>query len=299
MPAAASALAPFPRRRRHERPGDPRHRHCGRRQRRAGCARPDCSRANCRRRPPHPYWSSRTQIGTIGVGEATIPANPRQFNANLCASMRDEFMPPDTSRYLQAGYRVRQLGQGSATRISTGSARSGAEPADWPSFYQYWLQAVPGRRRCRTSNDFCHQHRRSRARAQVHAPSRPTCLNSPLADYRATRSTSTLACTRAICARYSEAVGRAPHRRERWPEPCCQRPADGFIEARWCWTDGQQYRWRSVHRLFRAGARLLIEQTLHTGYEDWSGYLPCRQRDCRALRFENRIAGALHPLHRA
>ena len=72
-----------------------------------------------------------------------------------------------------------------------------------------------------------------------------------------------------------------------------QQPETGFVEAVTT-TDGRRLEGGPVHRLHRF-SRILIEETLKAGYEDWSKWLPCD----RAVAVPCEQAGPFTPYTRS
>ena len=201
------------------------------------------------------------EIGTVGVGEATIPAI-RLFNDALGID-EAEFLRRN-QRHLQARHRVRRLGPPRRGLSSTPSARSGARSALRP-FHHYWLRgralgiAKPlGHYALNTmaiaGNRFAHVERRVRT---ARLPPLPYAFHFDaglyagyLRDYAERRG--------VVRAGRQDRRGRA-------------RPANGDVAAVML-ADGSAGRGRPVHRLLglsraadRAGARQPATRTGPTG----------------------------------
>jgi tryptophan halogenase len=222
------------------------------------------------------------EIGTIGVGEATIPTI-KLFNASLGID-EDEFL-----------------------RQTQGSFKLGIEFADWGAlgesyfhgfgsigqdlgavnFYHYWLKLLQSGEAgdladYSISATAPRHHKFMRARHDM--------ANSPMADI-----THAFHFDAGLYAqylrRYSEAHGVT--RTEGRVTDTLLRGADGFIDAVVLASGA------TIHGdLFIdcSGFRgLLIEQALHTGYEDWTHWLPCD----RALAVPSASAGPLLPYTRS
>jgi len=202
------------------------------------------------------------EIGTIGVGEATIPPI-RAFNTAL------------------------QLDEDDFIRQTQGSFKLGIEFVDWCRLGDRYIHGF-GRIGQELGPVRCYQYW-LRQRQQGAAPalgeysintvapregkfmrSRPDLVNSPLADIVHAFHFDASLYARYL-RRYSEARGVV--RSEGRIVDTQLREPDGFIES---------VRLASGERISGdlfidcSGSRgLLIEQALRTGYDDWSHWLPC------------------------
>jgi tryptophan halogenase len=222
------------------------------------------------------------QIGTVGVGEATIPPI-RQFNQSLEID-ENEFVR-QTQATFKLGIQFVNWGRlGDSYLHSFGVL--GRERGLLP-FHQYWLKAhLAGK-----VSDIA-----------------PYCLNSAAAlrgkfmrpaDLGAESPLSSIAYAyqfdAGLYARYLRdfAERRGVRRTEGTVKETVLRSADGFIEAV-VLNSGEKI----SGDLFIdcSGFRgLLIEQALHTGYEDWTRWLPCD----RALAVPCASAGPPSPYTRS
>jgi len=217
------------------------------------------------------------QIGTIGVGEATIPPimdflRVLEINENdiirrikatfkLGIAFRDWTRPGDT--YFHP-FGPTGFGMGSI------------------SFPSYWLKMFLEGKAARLE-DYSIQAvaaAEGKFMRPVHAP------NTPL-----NKITYALHFDASLFARYLRqyAEARGVERQEGIVQQVTQRPEDGFIEAL-VLESGETI----TGDLFIdcSGFRgLLIEQTLKTGYEDWTKWLPCD----RALAVPSEHAGLPAP----
>ncbi|MEK8045318.1 tryptophan halogenase family protein [Ideonella margarita] len=201
-------------------------------------------------------------IGTVGVGEATIPMI-RFFNSSLGID-EDEFIR-QTRGTFKLGIEFVNWGQ-VGERYIHGFGKIGQDEG-MVSFYHYWLKQHQ-RGLARPLEDYsintaaCHDNKFMRARHDL--------ANSPLADIAYAFHFDA-----ALYARFLRdfAVARGVHRTEGIVAQTIQRGADGFIEA--LVLDSGE---RVEGDLFIdcSGFRgLLIEQALQTGYDDWTHWLPC------------------------
>jgi tryptophan halogenase len=221
-------------------------------------------------------------IGTVGVGESTIP-HIRQFNQAL------ELDENDFVRQTQATFKlgiqfVDWARPGDAYVHSFGVL---GRPRALLPFHQHWLKA----------------HLAGRAPDLA-----PYCLNTLAAlrgrfmrpaDLGPDSPLSSIAYAyqfdAGLYARHLRSVAerRGVRRTEGIVRETVLRPQDGFIEAV-VLASGE----RIPGDLFidASGFRaLLIEQALHAGYEDWSRWLPCD----RALAVPSASAGPPTPYTRA
>jgi len=202
------------------------------------------------------------EIGTVGVGEATIPPI-KAFNTALQLDENDFIRA--TQGTFKLGIEFVDWGR-LGTRYIHGFGRIGQD-LGMVRCYQYWLRqrqlgAVPELSEYSINT--------VAPRDAKFMRSRPDMPNSPLADI-----THAFHFDANLYARYLRqyAEARGVVRTEGRIVNTQLRPADGFIEAV-VLASGEQ-----VHGdlfLDCSGSRgLLIEQALHSGYEDWSRWLPC------------------------
>jgi tryptophan halogenase len=222
------------------------------------------------------------EIGTIGVGEATIPPI-KTFNTALQLD-EDDFIRK-TQATFKLGIEFVDWGR-LGDRYIHGFGRIGQD-LGMARCYQYWLRqrllgAAPGLGEYSINT--------VAPRAAKFMRSRPDMANSPLADI-----THAFHFDASLYARYlrqySEARGVT--RTEGSIVDTQLRSTDGFIEAV-VLRSGE----RVAGDLFIdcSGSRgLLIEQALHTGYEDWSRWLPCD----RALAVPCESVAPLLPITRS
>ncbi len=201
-------------------------------------------------------------IGTIGVGESTIPML-RLFNA-LVGIDEDEFMR-ETRATFKLGIELRDWAR-IGDRYMHGFGPVGRNLATL-SFHQYWLRMhQAGKARDLESYSI------NRVAALAHRFMRAdrSSPNSPLADI-----VHAFHIDAGLYARYlrGHAEGAGVRRTEGKVVDVELRPADGFVQAVRM-ADGE----RVEGDLFIdcSGLRgLLIEEALHTGYETWTHWLPC------------------------
>ena len=201
------------------------------------------------------------EIGTIGVGEATIPMI-RLFNQMLEID-ENEFV-----RETQASFKlgIEFVDWGSlGKRYIHGFGKFGQEL--WTTdFHQYWLKMwLAGK-----APDLEHYSiNRMACRAGKFMRADPSMPKSPLSEIvHAFHFDAGLFAK--FLRKYSEARGVV--RTEGRIAQVLQRHADGFVEAL-VLDDGTRI--DGDFFIDCSGMRgLLIEQTLHSGYEDWSHWLP-------------------------
>lgn len=202
------------------------------------------------------------QIGTIGVGEATIPMI-RHFNHILGVNEVDFLRA--TQGTFKLGIEFVNWGQ-IGDRYIHGFGTIGQETFT-VDFYQYWLKhfmagKVPALDHFSINTAACLQNKF--ITAQTDMPNSPLGQISHAYHFDAGMYAKFL-------RQYSEALGVV--RREGKIARVTTHPADGHIRSVVLENDEE-----IVGDLFIdcSGFRaLLIEETLHTGYEDWSHWLPC------------------------
>ena len=205
------------------------------------------------------------QIGTVGVGEATVP-------------------------HLKAFNQLLQIDEAEFVRTVKGTFKLGIEFVDWARigdryfhgfgtighdhdllpFHQYWIKAHQQGIAAELGEYSLHTRAGPNGKFMVSATDVPA--NSPLADIAYAYHFDAGLYAKYL-RRYAEQ--RGVHRTEGKVARVEQRGEDGFVEAV-VLESGE----RIAGELFLdcSGFRgLLIEQTLHAGYEDWSHWLPCNR----------------------
>jgi tryptophan halogenase len=201
-------------------------------------------------------------IGTIGVGESTIPML-RLFNA-LLEIDEDEFMR-ETQATFKLGIELRDWGR-VGDRYMHGFGPIGRNLATL-SFHQYWLRMHQAGK----ARDLeAYSINRMAALAHRFMRADRASPNSPLADI-----VHAFHIDAGLYARYLRKLAEKAgvRRTEGRVVDVELRPLDGFVQAVRM-ADGE----RVEGDLFIdcSGLRgLLIEEALHTGYESWQHWLPC------------------------
>jgi tryptophan 7-halogenase len=222
------------------------------------------------------------EIGTIGVGEATIP-NIRNFNAALEID-EDEFVRA-TQGSFKLGIQFRDWGRLGDAYIH-GFGNVGPDTGLVP-FHHYWLKM---RAQGRAPGLEAFQINTAQPEAAKFQRPDPALRGSPLGEIGYAFHFDA-----GLYARYlrRQAESRGVIRLEGRIVQVRQREPDGFIESV-VLASGEVV----AGQLFVdcSGLRgLLIEQTLRAGFEDWSHWLPCDA----AVAVPCESAGALLPLTRS
>jgi tryptophan 7-halogenase len=199
------------------------------------------------------------EIGTIGVGEATIPPIIEHL-ASL--GVDENEVVRRTQATFKLGIEFRDWTRPGHSYIHpfglTGGHRNGVD------FSAYWLK-------CREAAAPLEEHSVTAAAARRVRFMRPVSLaNSPLQNI-----TYALHLDAALLAGYLRAYAqtRGVTRREGKVRSVALRPEDGFIESI---TLESGERIEADLYIDCTGFRgLLIEGALKTGYEDWTRWLPC------------------------
>jgi tryptophan halogenase len=222
------------------------------------------------------------EIGIIGVGEATIPMIQR-FNQTLGIDEND-FLKA-TQGTFKLGVEFVNWGK-QGDRYMHGFGALGQDMLS-VRFDQYWQKM---RRLGRARDLEAYSITRMAAKANKFMPARPDMPNSPISGIAHAYHFDA-----SLYARYLRGVAeqRGVRRTEGMIVGVSQRPSDGHVDAI-VLEDGR----RVEGDLFIdcSGFRgLLIEGALKTGYEDWTGWLPCD----RALAVPCESAAELLPYTRS
>jgi tryptophan halogenase len=218
------------------------------------------------------------EISSVGVGESTIPMI-RLFN-NVLGINEDEFVR-ETKATFKLGIEFKDWSR-PGERYMHGFGRFGQDLRT-VDFFQYWLKAW----QAGLAPDLEH-YSINRMAALANKFMRPSdeTPNSPLAEIVYAFHLDAGLYARYL-RKYAEAHG--VRRTEGKVVEVRQRPDDGFIESV-VLESGEAV----AGELFLdcSGFRgLLIEQTLKTGFEDWSHWLPCD----RAWAVPCALSGELTP----
>ena len=205
------------------------------------------------------------KIGTIGVGESTVP-HLKLFNDLL--GIDDVAFVRQTRGTFKLGIEFvdwARLGD----RYFHGFGKIGHDIGPLP-FHQFWLKAY----RLGIADELgaYSLHTQAGPRGKFMPSATDVPQNSPLADIAYAYHFDAGLYARLLRG-YAENLG--VHRTEGTIIDVRQRGEDGFVEAV-VLENGE----RVEGDLFLdcSGFRgLLIEQTLHAGYEDWSHWLPCNR----------------------
>ncbi len=220
-------------------------------------------------------------ISTIGVGEATIPSI-RNFNLHLGID-ESEFMRATMGTY-KLGIEFINWGQQGVNYIHGFGSVGRDQPT--ANFFHYWLKMHQQGK----ALDLEHYAINSvAARAGKFSRGRPDLPNSPLADLSYAFHFDAGLYARFLRG-YSEA--RGVRRTEGRIVDTVLRE-DGFVEAL-VMENGERI--EGDFFLDCSGmVGLLIEKALHTGFEDWSHWLPCD----RAIAVPCESAATMQPLTRS
>ena len=222
------------------------------------------------------------EIGIVGVGEATIP-HIVSFNRILGID-EDEFLRATRGTFKLGIEFVNWSAIGD--RYIHGFGKLGPDLDGLP-FHHFWLRGVHAGMAAGLG-DYSINTAAPR-RAKFMRP-RPDMAGSPLAK-SPTPTISTPDCMPDSCASLpSETASSASKARS----SACSSASRTASSAPSCWTTAAASR-ATCSSTARACVALLIEQTLHTGYEDWSHWLPCD----RAVAVPCRSVEPLIPMTRA
>ncbi len=222
------------------------------------------------------------EIGTVGVGEATIP-HIRYFN-RLVGLQENEYLRR-TNATFKVGIEFVNWGQLGDRYIHPFSPYG--VNMDGIHFHHFWLRdQLTGKA---SSLDDYNLHVLA-AKQNTFSPPIPQAQNSPLASLEYAYQFDAM-----LYGRYMREVaeGRGVQRIEGKVVDVKQRAEDGFIEALKL-ESGEEI----SGELFidcTGFYGLLIEQTLKSGYDDWSHYLPVD----RAVAMTCESSGPLTPYTRA
>ena len=215
-----------------------------------------------------PSWNitliESEEIGTVGVGEATIPLI-NIFNQALELD-ENQFMRATSATFKLGIEFVNWARQGD--RYIHGFGPLGPD-VGLTKFHHYWLKMHP---QGRAQDLEAYSINILAARANKFMRAQPELGNSPLADI-AHAYHFDAGLYAAFLSRYAQAHG--VRRVEGKIRNVSLRASNGFVDAVEM-EDGL----RVEGDLFIdcTGFRgLLIEQALHTGYEDWTHWLPCNR----------------------
>jgi len=222
------------------------------------------------------------EISSVGVGESTIPMI-RLFNHVL--GIDEEEFVRETRATFKLGIEFADWGK-VGERYMHGFGRFGQDLGTI-DFFQYWLKAHQAGRAPDLGR---YSINWMAARAHKFMPPPKDAANTPLADI-----VYAFHLDAGLYARYLRkyAEARGVVRTEGKVVQVRQRAADGFIESL-ALEDGSVIEGDLF--LDCSGFRgLLIEQSLNTGFEDWSHWLPCD----RAWAVPCELAGDLPPYTKA
>jgi tryptophan 7-halogenase len=203
------------------------------------------------------------EIGTVGVGEATVP-HLTYFN-KLLEIDEAEFVK-QTQGTFKLGIQFKDWGRLGDTYVH-GFGALGHDLAGIP-FHHYWRKAHTAGKAKDIGAYSLNTLAAPQGRFMVSAIDAPK--TTPLADIAYAYHFDA-----GLYARYLRrlAEGRGVKRTEGKIRQALLRPADGFVDAV-VMESGEKVSGELF--LDCSGFRgLLIEEALHTGYEDWTHWLPC------------------------
>lgn len=230
----------------------------------------------------HIHLLESDEIGIIGVGEATIP-HINEFNRALGID-EDEFLRA-TQGTFKLGIEFVNWG-GLGERYIHGFGRLG-QATDAMPFHHFWLRM---QQLGKASSLEAYSMNTAAPRQAKFMRARPEMAGSPMQDL-----VHAFQFDASLYARFLRgyAEKRGVLRTEGKVMHVQQHDTDGFIDAV-VMESGECI--KGDFFIDCSGTRaLLIEQTLHAGYENWSHWLPCD----RAIAVPCESAGPLLPITRS